>query len=104
MEGSGKITINGRSVENYFTEVKDRNAVMAALLLCEQQSRLDVIVKVHGGGYSGQAGAILQGLPRALKNLVGKAEGPDAPPEGEAGGFVKKLRDSDFLTRDDRMK
>jgi small subunit ribosomal protein S9 len=104
MEGSGKISINGRSVENYFTEVKDRNSVMGPLLLCEQQNRLDVIVKVHGGGYTGQAGAILQGLARALKGMFSKAEGADAPPEGESGGFVKKLRDSDFLTRDDRMK
>ncbi|MEI7684120.1 MAG: 30S ribosomal protein S9 [Planctomycetota bacterium] len=103
-EGSGKILINGRAVENYFTEIKDRNAVMAPLLLCEQQNRLDVTIKVHGGGYSGQAGAILQGLARALKLMFGKAEGVDAPPEGETGGFVKKLRDSDFLTRDDRMK
>jgi len=103
-EGSGKIAVNGRTVENYFTEVKDRNSVMAPLLLCEQQNRLDVIIKVHGGGYSGQAGAILQGLARALKNMFGKAEGAEAPPEGETGGFVKKLRDSEFLTRDDRMK
>ena len=103
-EGSGKILINGRTVENFFTEIKDRNAVMAPLLLCEQQNRLDVVIKVHGGGYSGQSGAILQGLARALKLMFGKAEGVDAPPEGETGGFVKKLRDSDFLTRDDRMK
>lgn len=103
-EGSGKYLINGRSVEHYFTEIKDRNSAMAPLLLCEQQSRLDVTIKVHGGGFTGQAGAILQGLARALKNMFGKAEGADAPPEGESGGFVKKLRDSDFLTRDDRMK
>lgn len=103
-EGSGKYTINGRSVEHYFTEVKDRNACVAPLILCEQQSRLDVTVKVHGGGYTGQAGAILQGLARALKGMFGKAEGSEAPPEGESGGFVKKLRDSEFLTRDDRMK
>jgi small subunit ribosomal protein S9 len=104
MEGSGKFAINGRTVENFFTEVKDRNSVMAPLILCEQQKRLDVIVKVHGGGYTGQAGAIMQGLARALKIMFSKAEGADAPPEGESGGFVKKLRDSDFLTRDDRMK
>jgi small subunit ribosomal protein S9 len=104
MEGSGKFAINGRAVDNFFTEVKDRNSVLAPLILCEQQSRLDVIVKVHGGGYTGQAGAIMQGLARALKTMFSKAEGAEAPPEGESGGFVKKLRDSDFLTRDDRMK
>lgn len=103
-EGSGKVLINGRPVEQYFTEVKDRAAVMAPLLLCEQQNRLDVTIKVHGGGFTGQSGAIMQGLARALKNMFGKAEGADAPAEGESGGFVKKLRDSEFLTRDDRMK
>lgn len=102
-EGSGKMTINGRTLENYFTEVKDRNSVMGPLVLCEQQNRLDVIIKVQGGGYTGQAGAICQGIARALKNMFGKSEG-DAAPEGETGGFIKKLRDSDYLTRDDRMK
>jgi small subunit ribosomal protein S9 len=104
-EGSGKYLINGRAVDNYFTEVKDRTMVIAPLLLCEQQNRLDVTVKVHGGGFTGQAGAITQGLARALKNMFGKSEGAEAvPAEGESGGFVKKLRDSEFLTRDDRMK
>ena len=67
-----------RALDVFFTEVKDRNSVMAPLILCEQQSRLDVIVKVHGGGYTGQAGAIMQGLARALKIMFGKAEGVDA--------------------------
>ena len=106
-EGSGKITINDRSLDNFFTEVKDRNAVTGPLILCELQNRIDVIVKVQGGGYTGQAGAISQGLARALKEMFGKTEDAAAPPaEGEAaqGGFVKRLRDSDYLTRDDRMK
>jgi small subunit ribosomal protein S9 len=58
---------------------------------------------VHGGGFTGQGGAICQGLARALKNMFGQpaAEGAD----GEAtSGMVKKLRDSGYLTRDGRMK
>jgi len=104
-EGTGKIEINGRPLEVYFTEVKDRNAVTGPLALCELQNRVDVTAKVAGGGITGQSGAISQGLARALKEMFGKAEAGATPAEGEAqGGFVKKLRDSDYLTRDDRMK
>jgi small subunit ribosomal protein S9 len=105
-EGSGKITINDRSLDNFFTEVKDRNAVTGPLALCELTNRIDVTAKVHGGGFTGQAGAISQGLARALKEMFGKTEAAAPAAEGEQaqGGFVKKLRDSDYLTRDDRMK
>ena len=105
-EGSGTITINARPLEAFFTEVKDRNAVTGPLVLCDLRNRIDVTATVQGGGYTGQAGAISQGLARALKEMFGKTEGAEAAPaEGEAtGGFVKKLRDSDYLTRDDRMK
>jgi small subunit ribosomal protein S9 len=110
LEGSGQITINGRELNEYFTEDKDRNAVLGPLELTEMRNRLDVIVKVHGGGITGQGGAICQGIARALKVMFG---GPPQPQEaaeaadGEvtaAGGMAKKLRDSGFLTRDGRMK
>jgi small subunit ribosomal protein S9 len=114
-EGSGKISINARSLENFFTEPKDRNAVTGPLALCDLLNRIDVIATVQGGGITGQSGAICQGLARALKEMFGHAEPTPAPApvpaEGAAaveaptpGGFVKKLRDSDYLTRDDRMK
>jgi small subunit ribosomal protein S9 len=115
-EGNGAIQINGRGLEDYFTEVKDRTAVVGPLELAEMRNRLDVAIKVHGGGFTGQAGAISQGVARALKTMFGlSTEG--APPktagaaaEGETaaatapGGMAKKLRDSGYLTRDGRMK
>jgi small subunit ribosomal protein S9 len=102
-EGSGNLSINQRPLEQYFTEAKDRNAVLGPLNLTEMKNRLDVIVKVHGGGFTGQAGAISQGLARALKDMFSHGAGADQP-ETQAGGMVKKLRDSGYLTRDGRMK
>jgi len=104
-DGSGKITINDRPVEQYFTEPKDRNAVMAALKLTEMTNKVDVKIRTNGGGITGQGGAICQGMARALKNMFSEAmvaEGTGE--EGAAGGMVKKLRDSGYLTRDGRMK
>jgi small subunit ribosomal protein S9 len=110
-EGSGKITINGRTVEQYFTEDKDRAAVYGPLELTEMRNRLDVTIKVSGGGITGQGGACSQGIARALKEMFGLTT--EAPPadgqaaegaETAAGGMAKKLRDSGYLTRDGRMK
>src|SRR4029079_3076844 len=56
-EGSGQIVINGRPLEQYFTEDKDRNAVVGPLMVTETRSRVDVRVLADGGGYCGQAGA-----------------------------------------------
>jgi len=102
-EGSGALAINGRPLENYFTEDKDRNAVLGPLQLTEMKNRLDVTIKVHGGGFTGQAGAISQGLARALKVMFGPVPA-DAAPDSPAVGMDKKLRDSGYLTRDSRMK
>ena len=104
-DGTGKMIINGRSLESYFTETKDRNSVLAALKLTEMTAKVDVKILVNGGGFSGQAGAICQGMARALKNIFSEgmaAEGTGE--EGPAGGMFKKLRDSGYLTRDGRMK
>ena len=73
-EGKGLISINGRALDNYFTEDKDRAAVMGPLAVTEQANRVDVIVKVHGGGITGQAGAISQGVARALKTMFSPAD------------------------------
>ena len=72
------------------------------------RNRLDVRVKVQGGGITGQAGAVCQGIARALKEMFGlpteaPADGQTAAEDG-AGGMAKKLRDSGYLTRDGRMK
>jgi small subunit ribosomal protein S9 len=108
-EGSGKILINGRVLEQYFTEPKDRNAVTGPLALTDMRTRLDVFVNARGGGFTGQAGAISQGIARALKVMFGLSA-PAAPttPTAEGGeatiNMAKKIRDSGYLTRDGRMK
>jgi small subunit ribosomal protein S9 len=110
-EGSGLININGRVLEEYFTEDKDRNAVLGPLLLADMRSKLDVFVNTNGGGFTGQAGAISQGIARALKAMFNlettpaapAAEGAEAAEAGE-GSLAKRLRDSGYLTRDGRMK
>lgn len=108
MDGSGKISINGRELNDYFTEVKDRNAVNGPLELVEMRSKLDVSINVKGGGFTGQGGAICQGIARALKIMFGGTAGPSTPEaeaaDAAAGGMLKKLRDSGYLTRDGRMK
>lgn len=87
--GEGKILVNQRPVENYLPVERRRGAVEKVLEVAEANGRFDVWVNVKGGGETGQAGAIVMGLARALI----KAE-----PESEA-----KLRPYGFLTRDSRM-
>src|SRR3954471_15049351 len=106
-EGTGKIVVNDRPLEQFFTEEKDRGAVSGPLSLLDMRNRLDVFINVRGGGITGQAGAACQGLARALKIMFGEAEpqpaaGAEAQPA--EGGIAKKLRDSGYLTRDSRMK
>jgi small subunit ribosomal protein S9 len=88
--GSGKITINKRDLDTYFDLVQDRNRVVAPLEHCEVRSEVDVIIRVHGGGNTGQAGACMQGIARALLK--------------HDSDLQDKLRETDFLTRDARMK
>lgn len=108
IEGNGQISINGRALDDFFTEEKDRNLVQGPLNVTEMRNRVDVFVTVKGGGITGQSGAICQGVARALKEMFGSAPATAAPAEGEAeaegGGMAKKLRDSGYLTRDGRMK
>src|SRR5262245_4599821 len=104
-DGAGKITINDRTVENFFTETKDRNAVMGPLKLTEMTAKVDVQITTTGGGITGQSGAICQGMARALVRMFSEAASKDTQgAESPAGGMVKKLRDSGYLTRDGRMK
>jgi small subunit ribosomal protein S9 len=88
--GEGKITINYKSLEDYFHNVQDRNAVLAPLEETEQRGNVDVVIKVHGGGMTGQSGACKLGIARALK--IFNAD------------LMDVLRDSHLLTRDGRMK
>jgi small subunit ribosomal protein S9 len=113
--GNGQISINGRTLVDYFTEDKDRNAVIGPLEITEMRNRVDAIILVRGGGITGQSGAICQGMARALKEMFGlTTPAPAAPPADSDGrtppedegvdNMGKRLRDSGFLTRDGRMK
>ncbi len=86
--GSGKFEINGKPFDQYFTELRDRDAVTAPLKLTKTQGSLDVLVNAQGGGYMGQAGAVVLGLSRALLKYD-----PSLEPI---------LRDNSLLTRDSR--
>ena len=88
--GDGKILINKRPLEEYFYNQQDQNAVLAPLLHTQTRDQVDVIVRVGGGGNTGQADACKLGIARAL--LKYNSELDDV------------LRDSSLLTRDSRMK
>lgn len=88
--GEGKFIINDRDINTYFSEEKDRNLVVNPLRMVGELGKMDVIVRVHGGGYSGQAGAIALGLGRALKST-------------DAAAYESTLRAGGMLTRDPRM-
>jgi small subunit ribosomal protein S9 len=86
--GTGMILINRRPLDNYFPLPQQRNAVMAPLVHTDKVGEVDVVIRVHGGGTTGQADACKLGIARALKNLDPALE--------------ETLRDSDLLTRDGR--
>ena len=72
-EGKGNVLINDRPLDEYFAEDKDRAAVLGPLKVTDQLNRVDVFVKTNGGGITGQAGAVCQGLARALKTMFSPA-------------------------------
>lgn len=72
-EGKGNVLINDRPVDTYFSEDKDRAAVLGPLKITDQVTRVDVFVRCTGGGITGQAGAVSQGLARALKTMFSPA-------------------------------
>jgi small subunit ribosomal protein S9 len=73
-EGKGAVTINGRSLDDYFTEEKDPAAVLGPLKITDQVGRVDVIVSTKGGGITGQAGAVCQGIARAIKTMFSPSD------------------------------
>jgi len=103
-EGTGKISVNERSVDEFFTEDKDRSAVYGPLELTDMRNKLDVTIQVSGGGFTGQAGAACQGIARALKEMFGLPTEHAGDGEHPVISMAKKLRDSGYLTRDGRMK
>jgi small subunit ribosomal protein S9 len=65
-QGSGKFTVNNKPVDEYFTRETGRMIVRQPLVLTQNENRFDIQVNVHGGGESGQAGAVRHGITRAL--------------------------------------
>ena len=88
--GTGKITINKRDIDEYFGLETLKDVVRQPLVATETLEKFDVLVNVHGGGFTGQAGAIRHGIARAL--LKADAE------------FRPTLKKAGYLTRDPRMK
>src|SRR5436305_14951011 len=64
--GSGKIEVNGRTLNDYFTNERDRKAIFGPLEVTSTGGKMDIFVNATGGGPTGQAGAIVMGLGRAL--------------------------------------
>ena len=88
--GTGNITINKRSLDEYFGLETLKVVVRQPLVLTETADKFDVMVNVHGGGFTGQAGAVRHGISRAL--LQADVE------------YRPALKKAGFLTRDPRMK
>lgn len=90
MPGTGKITINKRDINEYFGLETLKTIVRQPLTVTENVDKFDILVNVHGGGYTGQAGAIRHGIARAL--LQADTE------------YRPVLKSAGYLTRDPRMK
>jgi len=88
--GNGKITVNRKPLDEYFVNDQDRRAVTDTLSAVELADKVDVSVRVAGGGMTGQSGAVRMGVARALVSFDESLHEP--------------LRDGGFLTRDSRMK
>ncbi len=88
--GEGNIVINKRSMDDFFGLETLKTTVRQPLVLTDTLGRFDVLVNVHGGGYTGQAGAIRHGIARALVKADGELRAP--------------IKQAGFLTRDPRMK
>ena len=88
LPGKGEVTVNGKAADLYFRTDRDRHTIRQPLIAAGSGTKYDIHARVDGGGASGQAGAILLGIARALVKL-----------EPELG---PKLRTQGFLTRDAR--
>jgi small subunit ribosomal protein S9 len=88
-EGNGQFVINGRPMDDYLRIERDRDSVMVPLKAVGKVGAVDVSIRVEGGGTTGQAGAIILGIARAL--------------QGMNPAWHHTLADAGLLTRDDRM-
>ncbi len=89
LPGTGQWVVNNRTLEDYFPNKLHQQAVKAPFVLLDLEGRFDVIALVHGGGPSGQAGALRLGVARALNEIDRDANRP-------------ALKKAGFLTRDAR--
>lgn len=87
--GDGAFTVNNKDLKQYFTESRDHKDILAVLEKSNAKSSMSVHVKTNGGGYTGQAGAIILGLGRALAKYDPSLE--------------SMLRENGYLTRDPRQ-
>ncbi len=87
--GTGKITINGKDLNDFFGRPTSRMVVHQALEAVDMEGKFDIIVNVRGGGITGQSGAIRHGITRALMNYD--------------EGLRPELRKAGFVTRDARQ-
>lgn len=88
--GKGTITVNKQAIDAYFDRATLRMVLRQPLELVNLTDNFDIIINVHGGGKSGQAGAVRHGIARALINYDGKLR--------------TTLKHAGFLTRDSRAK
>ena len=87
--GSGKVIVNKRELDDYFKRDQDRKAVLVPLKAVQAEKSFDIFINVRGGGITGQAGAALLGVARALRTYD--------------ENYIGALRDNGLLTRDPRM-
>jgi small subunit ribosomal protein S9 len=85
LEGTGRVTINGRSLENFFPTMAQRIRVLEPLRLVEVDGRYDVSATVHGGGTTGQTDALRLGIARAIIEL-----NPDLRPQLKGAGLLTR--------------
>jgi small subunit ribosomal protein S9 len=90
MPGTGRFELNGRTLEEYFPTRAHRMIVATPLRVAGLEREMDVIARIHGGGVSGQAGALRHGIARALIELNPELRG--------------SLKSEGLLTRDAREK
>ncbi len=89
-EGSGAVTVNGKSLDDYFVSVTQRAEALKPLKLVDREGSYDIIASIRGGGLSGQAGALKMGIARALVEVDIELR--------------PRLKAEKMLTRDSRKK
>ena len=75
-EGSGKLTVNGRTFDDYFSHENFAKQAFAPLLVVDMKEKIDVTANVAGGGVAGQAGAVAHGIARALQKMNAELRSP----------------------------